>query len=158
MTNSNNLNNLLPQLFLNPTLSNNKKLFKKLLLIKSKKKLPRDPLILPLDQNLSITTINNNINLFTPSWLTLKSSVLTLIPTSISTSLSRLKLKLFKSNLKNLMMMMKKKSSKRLLSETKALKNLILPSVLKPPLELVMKKPSHVKFFEFSSISNPYFR
>lgn len=158
MTNSNNLNNSLLQLLLNPTLSNNKKSFKKLLLIKSKKKLPRDPLILPSDQNLSITIINNNINLFTLSWLTLKSSVLTLIPTSISTSLSRLKLKLFKSNLKNLMTMMKKKSSKRLLSETKALKNLTLPSVLKPPLELVMKKPSHVKFFEFSSISNPYFR
>lgn len=140
MTNSNNSSNYQLQLLPNPTLSSNKKPFKN---IKSKRKLPRDQAILPSDQNLSIITINNIIP-FTPSWLTLKLNALTLILKSRSVSHS--KLKLFKSYLKNLMTMMKRKSSKRLLSETKAPKNLnILHSTLR--LTLLMKKPSHVIIF-----------
>jgi len=141
MTNSNNSSNYQLQLLPNPTLSSNKKPFKN---IKSKRKLPRDQAILPSDQNLSIITINNNIIPSTPSWLTLKLNALTLILKSRSVSHS--KLKLFKSYLKNLMTMMKRKSSKRLLSETKAPKNLnILHSTLR--LTLLMKKPSHVIIF-----------
>ena len=148
MTNSNNSSNYQLQLLPNPTLSSNKKPFKN---IKSKRKLPRDQAILPSDQNLSIITINNNIIPSTPSWLTLKLNALTLILKSRSVSHS--KLKLFKSYLKNLMTMMKRKSSKRLLSETKAPKNLnILHSTLR--LTLLMKKPSHViTFVSFNFLS-----